>query len=105
MSRGPRSARRELLAAERRPVRSCVACRTRRPQDELVRVTLDGTDLVPDSASGPSRRPGRGAYLCGDVACVTRALERDASLLRRALRTRVAVTVSEELERVGSPAS
>jgi hypothetical protein len=39
------------------------------------------------------------------VACVTRALERDASLLRRALRTRVAVTVSEELERVGSPAS
>jgi predicted RNA-binding protein YlxR (DUF448 family) len=70
-----------------------------------VRVTLDGTDLVPDSDSGASRRPGRGAYLCGDVACVTRALERDASLLRRALRTRVAVTVSEELERVGSPAS
>jgi hypothetical protein len=32
-------------------------------------------------------------------------VERDALLLRRALRTRAAVTVSEELERVGSPTS
>jgi hypothetical protein len=32
-------------------------------------------------------------------------VERDALLLRRALRTRAAVMVSEELERVGSPTS
>jgi predicted RNA-binding protein YlxR (DUF448 family) len=103
MPRGSRAARRELLAADRRPVRSCVACRTRRSQPELVRVTLeDGSRLVPD---GASRRPGRGAYLCRDAVCVARAVERDALLLRRALRTRAAVTVSEELERVGSPTS
>jgi predicted RNA-binding protein YlxR (DUF448 family) len=68
-------------------------------------VTLDGSELVLDASDGASRRPGRGAYLCGDAACATRALERDATLLRRALRTRATVTVSEELERVGSPAS
>jgi predicted RNA-binding protein YlxR (DUF448 family) len=68
-------------------------------------VTFDGTQLVPDGSGSASRRSGRGAYLCGDATCVARALERDALLLRRALRVRVAVTASEDLERVGSPAS
>jgi predicted RNA-binding protein YlxR (DUF448 family) len=73
-------------------------------------VTLSGAAvdrpvLVAMATSGASRSPGRGAYLCREAACVARALERDALLLRRALRTRGAVTVSEELERVGSPTS
>jgi uncharacterized protein len=104
MSRGPSAARRAALAADRRPVRSCVACRTRRPQDELVRITLHEGAMVPD-APPASRGSGRGAYLCRDVTCVARALERDALLLRRALRVRASAAVSEELERVGSPAS
>jgi predicted RNA-binding protein YlxR (DUF448 family) len=105
MSRGQRTAHRSALAADRRPVRSCVACRTRRPQDALVRVTVDGGRLAVDDRHGSSRRPGRGAYLCTDATCVARALERDALLLRRALRSRVALTIPEELERVGPPAS
>jgi predicted RNA-binding protein YlxR (DUF448 family) len=105
MSRGPRSAHRAVLAADRRPVRTCVACRTSRPQEELVRVTLLDGQLHPDGPPGSSRGPGRGAYLCEDATCVARALARDALLLRRALRTRVTATVPEELERVGSPAT
>jgi uncharacterized protein len=105
MPRGPRTARRSALAADRRPVRSCVACRTRRPQDELVRVTLVDGSLLPDGAPGASRRGGRGAYLCEDASCVARAIARDALLLRRALHTRVSAAVPEELERVGSPTS
>jgi len=105
MSRGPRTARRVALAADRRPVRSCVACRVRRPQGDLVRVTLHEGVLLPDAPGPASRRSGRGAYLCSDVTCVARALERDALLLRRALRVRASAAVSEELERVGSPAS
>jgi predicted RNA-binding protein YlxR (DUF448 family) len=105
MSRGPRTARRAALAAERRPVRACVACRARRPQDELVRVTVLDGRLMPDGPPGASRRPGRGAYLCEDATCVARAIARDALLLRRALRTRATAVVPEELERVGSPAS
>ena len=105
MSRGRRTARRAALAADRRPVRSCVACRTRRTQDELVRVTVVDDVLRVDGPPGASRRPGRGAYLCSDVTCVARALERDALLLRRALRSRAGAVVSEELGRVGSPTS
>jgi len=105
MSRGARSARRAALAADRRPVRSCVACRTRRPQAELVRIVAIDGRLVPDGPPGASRRPGRGAYLCDEATCVARALERDALMLRRALRTSVSATVPEEMERVGHPAS
>ena len=64
------------------PLRTCVACRTRRPQPELVRI-VRGPDGAPtlDPIGGA---PGRGAYLCPDDACRTRAERR--GLLRRALR-------------------
>jgi predicted RNA-binding protein YlxR (DUF448 family) len=60
------------------PIRTCVACRTRRPQVELLRWrAVDGV-LVQGGG------PGRGAYTCDDEACVTRALARN--LLARPLR-------------------
>jgi predicted RNA-binding protein YlxR (DUF448 family) len=70
-----------------------------------VRVTLEAGVLIPDTPRPASRRPGRGAYLCHDVTCVARALERDAHLLRRALRAGTSAAVSEELERVGTSKS
>jgi uncharacterized protein len=63
-------------------VRTCVACRARRPQTELVRLRLVGATLVVDMGE---RGPGRGAYLCRQTACVERARVRDAAVLRRAL--------------------
>jgi predicted RNA-binding protein YlxR (DUF448 family) len=55
-------------------VRTCVGCRTRRPQDELLRVVRrrDGTLDVGRTA------PGRGAWLCHDEACLDLALRRRA---------------------------
>jgi len=45
----------------RRPIRTCVGCRSRRPQDELHRCVLDA-----DGAARISRTaPGRGAWICG----------------------------------------
>ena len=70
-----------------------------------MRITVSDGRLAPDVPADASRRPGRGAYLCEDASCVARALERDALLLRRALRTAVSATVPEEMERVGRPAS
>ena len=70
-----------------------------------MRVTVVDDVLRVDGPPGASRRPGRGAYLCSDVTCVARALEREALLLRRALRSRAGAVVSEELGRVGSPTS
>ena len=105
MGRGPRVERRTAHAAEQRPVRACVACRARRPQPDLVRLTaVDGRAMV-DARDARSRRPGRGAYLCGDATCVERAFAREALLLRRALRTAVAATVPDELRRVAPTVS
>lgn len=66
------------------PQRTCVACRQRRPQRELVRIvaTDEGFEVEPD------RRPaGRGAYVCPEQRCVSRAAERGGRVLRRALRS------------------
>ncbi|MBW8826723.1 MAG: YlxR family protein [Acidobacteria bacterium] len=62
------------------PVRTCVGCRVKRPQDELLRVIRrsDGTLEVGRTL------PGRGAWLCPDEACLGLALRRRA--LERALR-------------------
>jgi predicted RNA-binding protein YlxR (DUF448 family) len=64
------------------PMRTCVACRTKRPQAELVRVVRgpDGQPAV-DLLGGA---PGRGAYLCDSDGC--RSLAERRRILRRALR-------------------
>ena len=64
-------------------IRTCVGCRTARPQDELLRLarTPDGVRFDPRR-----RAPGRGAYLCPDHGCIEAAGRRGAAALRRALR-------------------
>ncbi|MGH2729057.1 MAG: YlxR family protein [Actinomycetota bacterium] len=84
------------------PVRTCVGCRARRSQAQLIRVArhLDGSVGID---SGPaSRAPGRGAYLCFDRACVERAL--GSGRLHRALKceiTRLDELRAELLTRIG----
>ncbi|HEX6076047.1 MAG TPA: YlxR family protein [Micromonosporaceae bacterium] len=72
------------------PVRTCVGCRTRAPAAELLRVVAvehyAGYRLVAD----PTRlRPGRGAHLHPDPACLAKAERRRA--FGRALRLSGAV--------------
>jgi predicted RNA-binding protein YlxR (DUF448 family) len=70
------------LVAPHGPKRACVACRTKRPQSELVRIVRgpDGEPVV-DLVGGS---PGRGAYLCDADAC--RELAERRRIIRRALR-------------------
>lgn len=80
------------------PIRTCIGCRTRAAQGDLMRlVAVDGRlelDLE-------RRRSGRGAYIHGDKACLERAIKR--GLFSRALRTRLDPVSSAELrERVVS---
>lgn len=72
-----------MCTAPRMPVRTCVGCRTARPQDTLLRIarTPEGVRFDPDM-----RLPGRGAYVCPDPSCVAAARRRDAAAVRRALR-------------------
>jgi len=63
------------------PVRTCVACRQRFEQADLVRVRVTAKGL--DTGPGP----GRGAYVGPSPACLAVALERKA--LSRALSAEV----------------
>jgi predicted RNA-binding protein YlxR (DUF448 family) len=81
------------------PERTCVGCRTKRPQGELLRVARGPGDRV---AVDPDRQvSGRGAYVCRDSACVRLAVHRGA--LARALRTTLGpedlATLRGEMER------
>jgi uncharacterized protein len=71
-------------AARPEPLRTCVGCRRRAPQSELVRLVVG-----PDHGILVSRTaPGRGAWLCrGSLTCLERAVKRDA--FRRAFRRSV----------------
>lgn len=63
------------------PFRTCVGCRTRRLQHELIRIGRDSDGVVSIGTPGP----GRGAYLCRNRVCIEAAFENDR--LRRALRS------------------
>jgi predicted RNA-binding protein YlxR (DUF448 family) len=63
------------------PVRTCVACRTRRPQRALVRLRRRSDGVVVPAMGRHTR--GRSAYLCPARACFEQALRRCA--LERAL--------------------
>ncbi|MGH3440841.1 MAG: YlxR family protein [Nitriliruptorales bacterium] len=84
------------------PIRTCVACRRRRPQHELLRLaaTPEGVMLDPER-----RRPGRGAYVCPEAGCLEAARRREGRALRRALRAEEADDVVDVLAAVsgGSP--
>ncbi|VEG26891.1 YlxR family protein [Actinomyces howellii] len=65
------------------PVRTCVGCRRRAPRAQLLRLVLtDGGELSVDARAV---RPGRGAWIHPDPACLDLAERRRA--LGRALRT------------------
>lgn len=63
------------------PVRTCVACRTRRPQRALVRLRRRSDGVVVPAVGRHVR--GRSAYLCPSHPCFERAIRRRA--LERAL--------------------
>lgn len=76
------------------PVRTCVACRTRRDKSALLRVVRQpdgGVVLDPGGAL-----EGRGAYLCADGDCRQTAVRRSA--LERALRTPLPIDLKIRLE-------
>ncbi|MEX2102548.1 MAG: YlxR family protein [Gaiellaceae bacterium] len=68
------------------PIRTCIGCGRKAPQEELLRFAAVDGALTPD----PERRlPGRGAYTCRRLACFERAASRRA--FARTLRRTVAI--------------
>jgi predicted RNA-binding protein YlxR (DUF448 family) len=59
--------------------RTCVGCRTARPKAELARLVVASDGLVVDRHQ---HLPGRGAYVCTNSTCATRAARQLAKALR-----------------------
>jgi len=61
------------LVAPRTPRRTCVSCRTERDKRDLVRIVRTTSGDVAVDPTG--KASGRGAYLCADPACWSKALK------------------------------
>ena len=71
------------------PMRKCVGCNEMKPKKELVRVVRSKEGEVSLDLKG--KKPGRGAYLCRNKACLKKA--RKSKRIENALE----VTISQEL--------
>lgn len=58
------------------PMRQCVGCNTSKPKKELVRVVKAPTGEISVDLTG--KKPGRGAYICPDPACLAKAQKKKA---------------------------
>ncbi|GHU74013.1 hypothetical protein AGMMS49992_14310 [Clostridia bacterium] len=77
------------------PMRMCVGCREMKPKKELVRVVRSPLGAI--SLDRIGKMPGRGAYVCRDAACLTRAQKQRQ--LERALETAIDESVYESLRK------
>ena len=77
------------------PMRQCVGCREMREKRALIRVVKSPEGEI--SLDFKGKKPGRGAYLCPDPACLKRA--RKARALERAFDGALPDEVYQALER------
>ncbi len=76
------------------PMRQCLGCREMKPKRELIRVVRSPEGGI--SLDFRGKKPGRGCYLCPDMACFAKAKKSRA--IERALSTQVGPEVYEALE-------
>lgn len=82
------------MRGAKRPIRTCVACRSSSEKKELLRIVRSATGDVAIDPTG--KRPGRGAYVCRRAECVALAVRKKG--LQRALRTAVSAELVAEIE-------
>jgi len=75
------------------PLRMCVGCREMKPKQALIRVVRAPDGAV--SLDPVGKKPGRGAYVCPDPACLNRAIKQRQ--LERQLDTALGDEVAESL--------
>ncbi|TVX97623.1 RNase P modulator RnpM [Cohnella terricola] len=76
------------------PQRKCVACQEMKPKKELIRIVRSPQGDIQIDLTG--KKPGRGAYLCGNVACFK--LAKKSKAFERALKTPVGSEIYDRLE-------
>ena len=76
------------------PLRQCVGCREMKPKKELIRVVRSPAGEITLDLTG--RSPGRGAYVCPDIACLQAA--RKARRIERSLSCAIPPEIYDRME-------
>lgn len=76
------------------PLRKCMGCNEKKPKKELVRVVKSPEGEVSLDLTG--RKPGRGAYVCHDPACLAKA--RKTRRIDRVLECEIPAEVYDTME-------
>lgn len=76
------------------PMRKCTGCNEMRPKKELVRVVRSPEGDISLDLTG--KKPGRGAYVCRDAACLAKA--RKAGRFERAFSCKIPAEIYERME-------
>ena len=77
------------------PQRQCMGCRERKEKRELIRVVRAPDGTV--SLDFRGKAPGRGAYICPDMACLKKAIRSKA--LERSLEVAIPEEIYARLEK------
>ena len=83
-----------ILAVKRTRPRTCVGCGESTCKKELLRIVRTTDGKVKIDLSG--RAPGRGAYICPDIKCLSRA--KTKKTLEKALKINVSSEIYDQLE-------
>lgn len=68
---------------KKQPIRMCIACRSGKPKNELIRIVrAKDTGLAVDETG---KAQGRGFYLCANAACVDKAKKIFPKVMRHAM--------------------
>ena len=78
-----------MIKKRKIPLRVCIGCQEKKPKKELVRIVRTPEGNVDLDLTG--KKPGRGAYICPQQACLKNALK------GRRLEKNLQLTVSKEL--------
>ena len=77
------------------PQRQCMGCRERKEKRELIRVVRSPEGAV--SLDFRGKAPGRGAYICPEMACLKKAIRSKA--LERSLEVPIPEEIYARLEK------
>ena len=77
------------MKQKKTPMRMCLGCREMKPKRELIRVVRSPEGEV--SLDDRGKKPGRGAYVCPNQACLARAIK------QRQLERQLQVQLGEEV--------
>lgn len=78
----------------KKPLRKCVVCHEHKIKNDLLRIVKNKEGQVFIDKEGKIN--GRGAYICLDINCLSKARER--KLLNNSLKTNISEEIYQEIE-------